>query len=486
MTFGYKDQGLTLIQGPTGSGKSTLCDAIPWILFGKTAKGGAVDEIKSWGTDDVTKGEVLIDLKGQLFAVARVRGKAKDNDLYFSYDGGPTQRGKDLNDTQRLINSILGINYELYLSGAYFHEFSQTAQFFITTAKNRRLMCEQIVDLSLAVKLAAALKERDKAIVSNQLYVDQEIRDTEFKLDHLKRSETSEQNKALEWNKAHATRKEDLQAKHASFSIRKSKSIADLEQRLETDLMRDQESPKCSACGAIKTKKHNNTAHIIEKYNELIELEKSRENTYLQILSDIEKETNPFSNEVHDFSNEIAELSAVLIKLEKDKKLWSTEALDTELLKDVVDSFRSLSIKNTIQDVEDRTNELLATHFDSECKVYFTIEDSDKLDVTILKDGNECVYTQLSKGQRQLLKLCFGVSMMQSVSNHHGIKFHEVFFDEAFDGLDEQMKTKAYGLLSTIGQEYESVFVVEHSSELRALFPKSFTVQLVNGESQIE
>jgi len=43
LEFDFSPQGLTLIEGPTGSGKSTLCDAIPWILFGRTAKDGALD-----------------------------------------------------------------------------------------------------------------------------------------------------------------------------------------------------------------------------------------------------------------------------------------------------------------------------------------------------------------------------------------------------------------------------------------------------------
>lgn len=75
---------------------------------------------------------------------------------------------------------------------------------------------------------------------------------------------------------------------------------------------------------------------------------------------------------------------------------------------------------------------------------------------------------------------------MQAVSNYSGIKFQQVFFDEALDGLDETLKAKAHGLLSTLEQEYESIFVVEHSEGLKSMFTNQFRVELVNGNSIIE
>src|SRR5271166_6085820 len=137
--FNFQKQGLTLIQGPTGSGKSTLCDIIPWTLFGRTAKDGAVDEILKWNSTEPAYGNLTLEVRGEKIAVTRARGKnAKDNDLILWVDD-KLIRGKDLNDTQKLINTKLGMDLQLYLASAYFHEFSQTAGFFTATAKNRRL-----------------------------------------------------------------------------------------------------------------------------------------------------------------------------------------------------------------------------------------------------------------------------------------------------------------------------------------------------------
>jgi ABC-type lipoprotein export system ATPase subunit len=88
LEFDFNSNGLTLISGPTGSGKSTLCDIVPWILFGRTSKGGAVDEVRSWDAEEATTGTLM------LHGISITRSR-KPNDL--TIDG---RRGKDLNDTQ--------------------------------------------------------------------------------------------------------------------------------------------------------------------------------------------------------------------------------------------------------------------------------------------------------------------------------------------------------------------------------------------------
>lgn len=481
MAFDLTSKGLTLINGPTGSGKSTLCDIPAWILLGITGKGGAVDEIRSWNAEEPTVGTICIDTSKGLLTITRIRGKPKDNDLYFYYDYNDIQRGKDLNDTQKLINNTLGINDDLYLAGSYFHEFSQTAQFFTTTAKNRRLICEQLVDLSLATKLQPLLTEECKTTKKSLEATSQLIRDTEFKLKCTKKLESSEAVRAKNWNISQANKMASLETKAFAFDSEKLKKIEDLSKLYENDLKHLRSSRICSECGAPKEV----DPRAESLYKEQLELEKTKKNIYLAQMDALIEEKNPFNVELKDFSKEIKELQLYLEELNKDKERLSVCSNDFELLQEVIADYRSISITNTIQYVETKTNDLLSRHFDSECKVNFTVVDADKLDVLIYKDGNECSFTQLSKGQRCMLKLCFGVSVMQCVENHAGIKFHQLFFDEALDGLDETMKVKAFKLLEELSLGYESVFCVEHSESLKAVFHNSINVSLINGESQI-
>lgn len=489
LKFAYSGQGLTLLRGLTGSGKSTLCDIIPWILFGKTAKGGAVDEVLSWPGDQVSYGASTLTVDSGLIHIHRIRGKAKDNDLWYTLDIDlKAYRGKDLPDTQRLLNDLLGFDYDLYLAGAYYHEFSQTAQFFTTTAKNRRAISEQLVDLSLATKLQPKLVE-DKKVLSKQLdETEKRIYTLGTNIELLKRMYMAELVKHNDWDSNKRKRLAQLKEKFEQFETDQASVVEDL---IEQDINwlaaqhNHKVSTKCSECGASKT--GNKTyKQPVSPYLDRIERELSRTNTYGEQLIELRAETNPHQKTAEDTvleqRNKVAELE--LLEIAKQKS--ALELDEIEVLQQVVSDYRSVAITNTIQDLETKTNKLLADHFDAEIRVSFTVEDADKLEVSIYKDGNECVFTQLSKGQRCLLKLCFGLSVMEAVQNHHGIKFEQIFLDEALDGLDDTLKIKALGLLQTLGQQYDSIFLVEHSSELKAAIDNQFEVTLINGESHIE
>lgn len=457
LNFNFLEQGLTLIQGATGSGKSTLCDAIPWTVFGVTAKNGAVTEVLSWPGDKITKSAVHLEVRDTAMVIKRSRGpKPKDNDLYYMEIGGSIVRGKDLIDTQKLINSALGLDADLYLAGSYYHEFSQTAQFFTTTAKNRRSICEQIVDLTLAKTLQTKLSDKYKN-TKNQITKLQAQSDTLMAaIKSLTWVQQSETLKASNWEATTVQQKRDVAAHYDRFEKNRKHTV----------------SKKCNSCGTM-----------LEHPREVVD---ESENPYTARLAELEVAVNPHTGGVKDYSDEInakqQEFNDKAAEIEANQHTSD----DIELLQQVVADFRSASITRTIQQIEAKTNQLLTDHFDAEIRVEFTVEDNDKLDVTIQKDGNTCAYTQLSKGQRCLLKLAFGVAVMQEVANHHGIKFHQVFFDESLDGLDDQMKSKALRLFETIAQEYGSVFLVEHSTELKALINSSYHVSLTNEGSKIE
>lgn len=500
LEFNFTKQGLCLIQGPTGAGKSTLCDAIPWILFGKTAKGGAVDEVLSWPGDEITKGTITLMLSDKMLQVGRVRGKAKDNDLIIWQDGG-AYRGKDLPDTQRLINNLLGLDYETYLAGAYYHEFSQTAQFFNTTAKNRRQITEQLVDLDLATNIQAKSQETKKLKDKTLAAINADLKNVEITLGILQTGKKSAEGRSIKWNTDNKNKDAELQIKFDKFESDRQRDLDECRRNIQTwksliePLPNIDLNPKCPTCGhdvdspelhahgikhAVNFKSEQKIITISEKIKEI----KLRVNPYSREVSTPYR-TNPYDSEIAELVANIAEIDKQHTNAVMQHGIIKQESEDHELLQDVIADYRSTTIKNTIQGLQDNTNKLLTDHFDAEIRVEFQVEDADKLEVLITKDGNSCVFSQLSKGQRCLLKLCFGVSVMQAVANHKGVNFTQVFMDEALSGLDEELKTKAFRLLSTMALSYESIFVVEHSTEMKALFENSFSVSLVNGKSEI-
>lgn len=542
LEFEFDGQGLALISGPTGSGKSTLCDVIPWVLFGRTAKGGSVDEVLTWGSLEPTEGQITIKLSNNKhIQVSRVRTQ-KSQDLYYETDSADRKRGKDIPDTQNLINNLLGMDFNLYLSGAYFHEFSQTAQFFTTTAKVRRQITEQIVDLSLAKKLTENMSEYKREVKKEQAKLVEQVNVTTQNIEYISQNLTLETSRATKWAINLGKKLVDLKAKSKDFIETQIKVFEaeltryyekklELEaslKELELDVTPQTEIDKrkadletrrsgcqkviCSECGNIKNRdkemlfvkeeyaikqleaerEQKLIAYIasMRNYERFSEQEPQKpvdkENPYIEQIEGLNKEVNPHLEGINTIKNDIDFKTIELKYIKEELQDFTQEYDDLELLLQVTDDFRKILVKNTIVSLETSTNKILINHFDAEIRIAFSADDADKLDVSIWKDGNICSFTQLSKGQRQLLKLSFGISVMRAVANHHGIRFNSIFLDEALDGLDEVLKVKAYGLLQTLEQEYDSVFVVEHSNELKSLFTKQFKVSLENGNSVIE
>lgn len=441
------NSGLTLIQGPTGSGKSTLCDIIPWILYGITAKGGKVDEIRSWGAKEQTFGSLLLD-DGD--SVCRSRDP---NDLVFS--GSGFVRGSDLRDTQRRLDSALGLSDKTYLAGAYFHEFSETAQFFQTTAKNRRQICEELVDLSLSKDLAETLSSLIKDSEKIADGYESEIALLLSNVDTINRFKEQERTKATRWKRQQEANIEFAQNAYDQFEANRKKVITNV----------------CKACKTVLAAPREFTDMSMNPYEEK--------------LKSLRVEVNPYVDTISDYTREIQELESKMLQNVDAKSKILNHINDLEILQEVNVRFRSTLINQTILFVKDSTNALLTRFFDGEIQVEFAIE-NDKIDIAIQKDGNDCSFTQLSKGQRQLLKLCFGVSVMKAVQNFSGVKIEQLWFDEVLTGLDEELKIKAFSLLEELSTSYDSVFVVEHSSSFKALFSNVITVELKNGHSEIQ
>lgn len=505
LDFNFNDQGLTLIHGATGSGKSTLMDAIPWVLFGITAKNGKADDVVSWNGGE-TFGTILLEVNGKSVQISRSR---KPNDLYFrtedNLDANPT-RGKDLTDTQKLINELLGMNADLYLAGAYFHEFSQTAQFFTTTPKNRRSITENLVDLSLPTTLQEKLKINIKDLNAQLTVVKAKQVSNQAKVDAISEMIIRTEQQYHSWANTKANEIAVIQTKADNFESKKQRDVRSLQDQILNNLQfensgnirlvmaQHSKTDKCDKCGKSS---HNELYTALEKQLEQA-LRREIENEKLKSrIEEIKASENVYQNQVTDLKNQTNPHTSNLLKLEADFNKFdlinqkqkaevngiNEGLLNLELLQDVTTKFRAELVSNTITKLKDFTISHLRDYFDGEITVDFNILDSEKLEVTIQKDGNECSFTQLSKGQRQILKLCFGVAVMQCIQETHSLDVKQLFFDESLDGMDDNFKLKAVKMLETIATIRDSVYIVEHSETVKAQIDQKYFVELINGKS---
>lgn len=542
LRFDFDNLGLALVHGPTGSGKSTLMDIIPWVLFGTTAKNGAADDVRSWqANDEVTTGTLELDRNTK---VVRTRGKGK-NDLYWIEAGSSDcNRGKDLLDTQKLLEARLSVDSDTYLSSAYLHEFSKTSAFFTATAKARRELFESIASLQFPRNIAIRSSEYRKGLKLEFDSANSTCSRLQGMQMQLEASEGQTQEACQRWQSSQQAKIQDLKAKADAFdsdkairsrtllgkadswALQHSNAVDTLihlleqlegkvksSKQLDLDEAHIRNKARCTQCGSLPENinealrehqgiKFANNQCISDIKSKKVELKrlvgeinpyeaqytahKEDTNVYSLQYDKAKKESNPFDSQLvrikADLSKNILQLKELTLTLSN-----LTRRIDAlTQLQELSAQLRAALLQRSIQSIEVETNRILETHFDGEFRIGFAMTESDDLSVSIHKSGYECNYRQLSKGQRQMLKLSFGLAVMQASSDQAGTHFNCVMLDEALDGFDPELKVKAYGLLEELSTKHDTVLVIDHSPDLQTMFTTKFEVRLQGDYSEIQ
>lgn len=557
LSFDFRNCGLTLIHGPTGAGKSTICDIPSWILFGVTAKDGNVDEVRSWHSpSEATSGSLVLKSGNSVIVVLRVRGKNSENDLFWQEPDGTVMRGKDINETQQLLNRRLGVDSDLYLSGAYFSEFSPPSSFFVAKAKDRRELFEHIAHLDLPAKLNEvlsvakkntkdALLDADnkgltlKALLSNatDAVSDAEASATNWNLSQT-RLITSLEEKRNNFDKDKLDKIQTIEAKSEAFESTKKSQADELSNKILgfQEILPDKEillsyyeavkeslsikriNTQCTKCGLVSENPDvvalkddlERTVDELELYeklsNKIQDLKDKRDiilsknNPFAEQLKDIYELKNHYSTQILEEKSKENPFNAKILSSRQNVETLGeqlkTNQLETNAyfikgksivkLTELSAELRAVMLNNAIKDIETQTNSYLETYFDAEIRVNFKLDKSDNLDVEIYKNSHLCVYSQLSKGQRQLLKLSFSVSIMKAAANKAGVHFDTLFMDEALDGLDTELKLKAFSLFEKLSTEHNNVILIDHCTEFKSMFTNQYHVTLVGDISQLE
>ncbi len=178
------------IAGDNGSGKSSLLDAITWALWGK-ARGGAERDLMSLGTTEmgVDYQFFLGDQEYRVLRRRRRRGASADvaqlevqlRDA--ADDEGPWKAitGDTLSQTQRLLNQIVGMEYDTFINSAFILQ-GRADEFTTKGPTDRKQVLADILGLGRydelegqARTLRRDAEQRLKAIDSKLEQIEQEL-----------------------------------------------------------------------------------------------------------------------------------------------------------------------------------------------------------------------------------------------------------------------------------------------------------------------
>ena len=125
-TLDFTSFDIACISGTNGAGKSSLLDAITWVMFGKARK--TDDSLVNTASD---KAEVTLDFEyeDQTYRIHRSLAKGKTGELEFSISKGQDAAGhhewrtlteRRKTDTQDIISRTLHLDYDTFVNASFF------------------------------------------------------------------------------------------------------------------------------------------------------------------------------------------------------------------------------------------------------------------------------------------------------------------------------------------------------------------------------
>jgi exonuclease SbcC len=116
---------LACIAGENGAGKSSLLDAITWVLFGRCRAPGRDDVVNRLAArlNEPARVQLDFELEGALYRVMRVQEPGKTGLLEFQLSAGPDQwkplTEATLSATQSRLEELLRMNYETFTNASF-------------------------------------------------------------------------------------------------------------------------------------------------------------------------------------------------------------------------------------------------------------------------------------------------------------------------------------------------------------------------------
>jgi DNA repair exonuclease SbcCD ATPase subunit len=226
-SFDFANDGLTFLHGESGSGKSTIPDIVSYLIFGIDSKDSAADDLKSWNTDEPMMGWIRIETPTGIIKIFRTRGRPTENNLVYIEENSPENQiyGKNISDTQKLINERLKCDGEFYLTTSYFHQFSKAETFFVSKPSERRALFEKITDQSVAISLSEKASEAKKKAKGEIETIKKELSYNNGILHNTREHLLSTEIQTESWEMAKTTSLKDLQVKSDNFDTDKTLAI---------------------------------------------------------------------------------------------------------------------------------------------------------------------------------------------------------------------------------------------------------------------
>jgi len=334
----FQQNSTNLIVGTNGSGKSTILDALTFVLFNKPFRKINKPQLVNSVNEKDCVVEIEFDANGRQYLVRR---GIKPNVFDIVMDGNILHKEADDRSNQRILEqNILKLNYKSFtqiviLGSSTFVPFMQ-----LTTA-NRREVIEDLLDIRIFSSMSSLIKE-------NLRYEKDQIKSLDLKKQTLKEKAKMQiefieelENRGKQQIESNSKKIDDLDEEIVVANLENEKNQKELESKVEQQEKLTGFSDKLVKLNNMKGKISQKVSTITEEYNFF------KENTVCPTCTqDIEESFRV--NRISDAQNKAKELKDGYVELEKTiKSEQERERQFNALSKEITKLTHGISQNNT-------------------------------------------------------------------------------------------------------------------------------------------
>lgn len=529
LDFEDSESHLYLVMGSNGAGKSSIANAIKFLLYGKV-DGMSNTDLPNRINKELY-GEIEIETKGKLVKI--VRGLSPS--IFKVYvDGNEFDRAGKLNTQDYLEEELFEIPYHVY-KNVIILSVNDFKSFLTMTPGDKKNIVDKIFGFSLINDMREMIKVERREIklsiksIEDELNsINESITTINTRLENLKSKEKaknqekikelSDNVRSLDAERIELTKKKDklkdiLDGLESDISTKTKllsvdvNDIRNIDSRLE--LYEQQKCPTCQSDlttdfhihvkSELEQKKQNSLSSAKSIKSEIEEvrgkLKKSKEGheKLIEKVSSLETSINSIKKELVDLvkadpSTQLAELKSLIKEFETKQGKKETQKMGTEnddyFLSLLEDALGEGGIKNlAMKTILPALNGHIAT-MSKKMNIHFNIRFDDMFDSHIMHLGEEISPKTLSTGERKKADFVIIISLIKLLKlRFPGLNI--LFLDEIFSSVDASGVYHIIEILSDVIKEIKlNTFVINHTVLPSELFDRRIEIKKESGFSE--